>query len=104
MQDRGLKIVHMHRVAGDIVSEVVRLAVDEARLHPSPGHPDREGPSVMVATILGRVYLALDIRRTAEFPGPNHQRVLQQTAHPQILDQRPGGHVGVVALHPQLLR
>mgnify|MGYP002837535359 CR=1 FL=1 len=50
MQDRGLKIVHMHRVAGDVVGEVVRLAVDEARLHPSPGHPDREGPPVVVAT------------------------------------------------------
>ena len=39
VQDGGLVVVHMDRVAGDVPGEVIGGAVDMAALHAAAGHP-----------------------------------------------------------------
>src|SRR5687768_16660880 len=47
LQDGGLEVVDVDGVLGDVVPELVGLAVGDAALDPAAGHPDREGVRVM---------------------------------------------------------
>ena len=49
MQNRRLQIVYVYFVPGDVVTEVVGLAVDDAALDATAGHPDREAAGVVIA-------------------------------------------------------
>ena len=53
---------------------------------------------MMVAAVIGVRQLALAIDRAAEFAAPDHQRVVQQAALLQVLDQRRRGLVDALAL------
>ena len=53
---------------------------------------------MMVAAVIVRRQLSLAIDRAAEFAAPNDQRVVQQPALLQVLDQRGGRLIGVAAL------
>src|SRR5205807_367046 len=64
------------------------------------GQPDRKGVGVVVAAV---VTAALDHRRAAELAAPDHQRVVQQAALLQVLDQGGAGPVGVLAVLGQVL-
>ena len=49
MQNRRLQIVYVYFVPSDVVTEVVGLAVDDAALDTTAGHPDREAAGVVIA-------------------------------------------------------
>src|SRR5579862_6342274 len=79
-QDRRVQVSHMHRVLDDVVGEIVRLSVADSGFDAAAGHPHREAARMMVPAIvvLGQGPLAVD--RTAEFPTPQYQGVIQKTA------------------------
>ena len=58
---------------------------------------------MMVAAVVGGREVALAIDRAAELAAPDHQRVVQQAALLEVLDQRGRGLVGVAALAANLL-
>src|SRR5262245_51769902 len=48
VQHGRLEVVHVHRLVGNVVAEIVGGPVAEARPDPAAGHPDRETVWVMV--------------------------------------------------------
>jgi hypothetical protein len=73
---RGVQIVDVDRVAGDVVGKVVGLADRNSRLDPPAGQPEGEAARVMVAAVVvgGEASLAID--GAAELASPDHQRVV----------------------------
>ena len=102
VQDRGVQVVDMHRVLDDVVAEIVGLAVDDARLDAAAGHPDREAARMMIAAVVLARQFALAVDRAAELAAPDDQRIVQQPALLQILDQRLAGLIDVAALVRQI--
>ena len=52
VEDGGVQVVDVDRVANDVVAEVVGLAVGPARLDAAAGHPDGEALGVVVAAVV----------------------------------------------------
>src|SRR5215813_1870057 len=59
---------------------------------------------MMIAPVIGFGQLALAINRAAEFPAPDDQRVFEQTALLQILNERRGRLVRAPALERKIAR
>ena len=100
MENRGVEVVHMDRVARHVEAEVVGRAVDVAGLHAAAGEPHREASVVMVAAVVA----ALHHRRAAKFSAPDHERVFQQSTLLEILHEGGAGAVGVAAVLLQIPR
>ena len=71
---------------------------------PPPASQMREAARMMVAAVIVGRQLALAIYGAAEFAAPDDQRVVEQAALLQVLDQRGRGLVGVAALAGDLPR
>ena len=71
----------------DVVAVIVGLAVGHAGLDAAAGHPHGEAARVMVAAIVLAGELPLAIDGAAELAAPDHQRVVEQAALLEILDQ-----------------
>ena len=97
MQDGGVQVMHMHGIFGHVVAEVVGLAVTGAGLHAAAGHPHGEATRVVVASGFRAVPFALAGDAAAEFAAPDDERVLEQSASLEVLDQRRAGLVRVTA-------
>ena len=68
-------------------------------LMPPPASQHRERLRMMVAAQLAaRIGIALDHRRAAEFAAPDHERVVEQAALLEVLDERGAGLVGLASL------
>ncbi len=52
VQQRGVEIVNMDRILGDVVAEVVGLPVRDARFDAAAGRPHRKAPRMVVATVV----------------------------------------------------
>jgi len=94
VQHGRLEIVHMDRVAFDVVTEIVGFAVGESFLHASAGHPDRKTPGVVVAPEIVGGQLTLRVAAPPEFSAPDHQSIFQQSTLFQIQEQRRRSLVG----------
>ncbi len=95
VQDRGVQVVDVDRVFRDVVAEVVGLAVGDAGLDAAAGQPDREAARMMVAAVVVGRQLALAVDRAAELAAPDDERVVQQAALLEVLDEGRAGLVGV---------
>ncbi len=83
MQDRGVKVVHVHAVLHSAIAEVVCRTVNVTSLHSATRQPNRETPMVMIAAQfhIARAGLRkLNRRSAAKFASANDQRVLQKAA------------------------
>src|SRR5262245_13000973 len=102
MQDRGVQVVHVHRVARDVIAEVIRLTDAQSRLNAATREPDCEAARVMVAPVIVCRELTLAVDRAPEFATPHDQRILEQSSLFQILDQRRCRLIRVAALPREL--
>ena len=98
VEDRGVEVVDVDGVLDDVVAEVVGLAVDDAGLDAAAGQPDGEAAAVVIAAVVVVAVRALAVDGAAELAAPDDQRVVEQAALLQVLDQGGGGLVGVLAL------
>ena len=103
VHDCRVLVVNVDRILDDVVAVVVRLAVAETTLDAAAGHPDAEVASVMIASVIVLLDLALAIDRAAKFTAPNHQRVVEKAACFQILHERGAGLIRVLALFADAL-
>src|SRR6476620_10441653 len=88
MQERGVEIVDVDFVFDHMETELVGFSERESGFETAAGHPHRESLRVMVtAEFAAGVGIALDHRRAAKFAAPKYDRVFQQAALLQILDQ-----------------
>ena len=58
-QHRGVEVVNVDATFRDVVTEIVRLAINQARLHPAARHPSGEAARMMVAPVVVRREFAL---------------------------------------------
>src|SRR5439155_2970923 len=61
VQNRCVEIVNVYRVFEDVVTELVGLAVTDARLDAAPRHPDRVTTPVMVTAVIVLLDFSLTI-------------------------------------------
>src|SRR5262249_33546632 len=92
MQNRRVQIVHVHTILRHIEAEIIALAERDARFHAAAGEPHCERVRMMVAPV---VAAALHHRRAAELTAPDYERVVQEAALLQILDERGTRLVGL---------
>src|SRR5262249_38755368 len=104
MQERGIEIVDVHRVLNDVVTIIVGGAVADAGLEAAARNPHREATAMVVAPVIRRCQLALAVDRAAKFPAPNDERVVEQAALLEVLDERRGRLIHVETLAANLAR
>ena len=80
VEHRGVQVAEVDGVLGDVVAEVVGLAVFDAGLHAGAGEPDGEAAAVMVAAGVGVAERALAEDGAAEFGDEDDERVFEQAA------------------------
>ena len=90
--------MHMDRITADIVTKVIGFAMAHARLDTAPGRPSRKTPGMVVAAVVARSQFALTVSRAAKFPAPQNQRLIEQSAQPQVLNQRRTRLIRLLAL------
>ena len=101
VQDRGMEVADVHWVLDDVVGEVVGLAVDPSPLRAAAGHPHREAPWVVVAAVVVFGESTLGIDGATKLTSPDYQRVVEEAASLQILDQAIAGLIDVFAAVPE---
>ena len=79
-----MEVIYGHFVLRDLVAELIRLAIREARLQAVAREEDRKRVLMMIAA---RLADALRERRAAEFRAPDEKRILQQATAFQIGEQ-----------------
>lgn len=115
MKDRGVQIVDMHRAGGpaffvglgknrfpigirDVVTVVIRATVGDPRFDSTTSHPDREAAGMVVSTIVLGRQVPLAVNGSTEFSTPDNQRVFEETASLQVLDQAGATLINVFSL------
>ena len=93
-----VEIVYVDRVFNHVVTEIIRGAEDQPRLDAAPGHPEGKTARMMVPPEVVLANLALRISGSPEFPAPDDEGVVEQTARFEVLHQRSAGLVGVLRL------
>ena len=87
MQDRGVQIMHVDGIAGDVVAVIVCLTMRHSTPNSSACHKDREAAWMMITTIIRGTEVPLAIDGPSEFATPDNQRVFQQPTLFQVADQ-----------------
>ena len=65
----------MHGIFGNVVAEVIRLAVLKATFYSATGHPHRKTTAMVVSPGVGAADLALAIDGATELTAPDDQRL-----------------------------
>ena len=78
-----MHVGHVVPILDGVEAEFVGRAVDDAAFDAAAGHPDAEAVRMMVAAVA-----VLRAGRAAELGGPDDQRLVQQAALLEILQQR----------------
>jgi hypothetical protein len=77
VQDCGVEVVDVDRVADDIVAVVVGFAVGDSATDASSGHPHREAAWVMVSTVVGGGEISLAVDRSTKLATPDDESVVE---------------------------
>src|SRR4051794_8913291 len=86
VQDRGVEVVDVNRIAHDVVAVIVGFAVNVTGLDAATGQPYRKATAMMIAAII-LLQASLTIDRSAKLAGPDDERVVEQASLFQIEDQ-----------------
>ena len=102
VEHRGVEVAEVDGVFGDVVAEVVGAAVFDAGVDAGAGEPDGEAAAVVVAAAVRVPKNALAKNSAAEFGEEHHQRVFEEAALFEVVDEGGGGLVDVAALVGEL--
>ena len=95
---RGVQIMHMDRIPNDVVAELVGLAVDMTTSDAATSHPEAEAAGVMVAPVGVFANPTLTVGGATKLAAPDDERVFEQSALLEILDEPRRSLVGLLAL------
>lgn len=84
VHNRGVQVVDVQPIGCDVVTELIRGAVNGSCLDAAASHPDAETARMVVATEVGRNF-SLAVIRATELTAPDHERVFKQSTAFQIL-------------------
>ena len=76
VEDRGVDVVQVRGVGGDVVAEVIALAVGGAAFDAAAGHPHAEVSRMVIATVIRLRQTALRIDCPAKFTSPDDERAV----------------------------
>ena len=85
-------------VLDDVVGEVICLAIDDAAFHAPAGHPEAIATRMMVASVIGRRQPALRVDGPPELATPNDERLVEEAAVLEILNESPRRAVDISGL------
>src|SRR5262245_35342626 len=102
VQNRGVQIVQVHRIFGDVVAEVVGAAVFDAAANAATRQPHRETAAMMIAPHARIAELTLAENRAAEFGQKHDERIGQEAALLEVPEERRRRLIDVAALVWQL--
>ena len=88
MQDRRVQVMHVQTIFDCSQPQIIRRANRLSSLHATTSHPHREACWIGVAAIA-----FLRHRRAPKLTAPDHQRLFQQSALLEILEQSRDGQV-----------
>ena len=94
---RGVQVVDVEAVLDGAEAEFVGGADGLAALHAAAGHPHREAGRVVIAAVAFFAH-----RRAAEFAAPDDQRLVEQAALLEVLEQ-PGDRLVDLAAEPAVV-
>src|SRR5262249_25458205 len=95
----------MHAVFDREVADVVGRPIDESGFDASACHPNGVAVGVVIAPeFLSRARTRLGYRSPAELSGPDHQRILQQTARLEVFQEARNGLVYFLRIGGMLLQ
>ena len=77
VQNRSLKIMNMHRIFNNVVTEFIRFPIHDTRFYTTASHPDAKAPRMMIATIACSFEVALTIICAAEFTSPDDECLIK---------------------------
>src|SRR5262245_52389885 len=98
LENRRVQVVNVHRIAGDVVAVIVRLAELDAWANAAAGHPEREAAAVMVAAVIRRGERALAVDGAAELAAPDDECIVEQAALLEVADEGGGRLIDIAAL------
>lgn len=104
VEKRCVKIADMDGVLGDVVAEVIGIAVDQTAFDTATGHPHCEGTWMVVATVVRFGERSLGVNRAAEFTAPDDEGVFEHAPLFKILNEGPAGLVDIFALRLDVRR
>ena len=78
MQDRGIQIVNMHGVLGDIVAVFIGLTDHMATSHPGTGNQGGKASGVVVSTVVVGRQSSLRINGSTELTSPNDECIVEE--------------------------
>src|SRR5436190_6262707 len=88
VQQRGVQVVHVDGIFGDVVAIIVGLTVTDSRPDASSCQPDCRTVGMMVASVITPFEFSLGVSRPSEFSSPDHECVFEQAALLQVAKQR----------------
>ena len=99
VQNRGVKIVDVHLILYGFESEFVRLSELCASFCAAPGHPHGEAVVVVITPhlrigVVGSWRGQFHGRGAPEFAAPDHQRVFEEPALFEVLEESGDGLIG----------
>src|SRR5262249_9774522 len=95
VEERGVEVVDVDPVRNGVEAELVGRAERKSRLDAAAGHPHGEGVRVVIPAVIAA---ALNHGGPAELAAPEDNRVVQQAALLEVLDQGGTGPVRVLAV------
>src|SRR5688572_4274649 len=98
-QDRGVQVFELIGLMHSHESNVVGSANAHARLDASARHPNGEAGGVVLAPVV-----TLRHGRAAEFAGPNHQRLIEQSSLLEVSQQRRDRLIGPTRTRGVIIR
>ena len=81
-----MQIANVHGILGDIVGEIVRLAVGDTGLYATAGQPHAEAAGMVIATVVLGFQGALRVDGAAKFSAPNDEGVIQHSTAFEVGD------------------
>ena len=87
VEERGIQVVDMDRIADDVVSVVVGLAVNDSGPDPPAGHPNRVTTAVVVAAVIV-LHSPLAVDGPSELPPPDDERVVEHAPGLEVGQKR----------------
>lgn len=102
VEQGGVQIMNVDRIARDVVVEVVGFTERESRSDSAAGHPQGEAAGMMVPSVVlsGESSLAIDC--SSELASPHDEGVVEQSTLREVLHESGGRLIGIAALSGQL--
>src|SRR6185369_14352100 len=99
-----MQIVNMDRILGHVIGVIIGFTKPSAGLDPATGQPHGETAWMVISPIIILRQVTLAVHGPAEFPAPDHQRIVKQATSFEILNQRCCGLIGGLTLSGKIAR